>query len=256
MKTLSLVGAALLAAGICSAAEPFKILSYNVRHCADMNYVLSPQATAKTIASEKARLVGLQEMDLKTTRVKGLDEPAELARLTGLKAAFGKAIPLPGGAYGNAILSQDEPIAVRTYPLPGREPRVLLLAEFKDCYFGSMHLDLVEANRLASVPIIREAVKAAAQKKPVFLCGDWNAGPNSPTLKALGSFMNVISTTKTNTFHGGSGPVAARVAKGCVIDFIAVDKGHAEAVEVLETHVTEDRQTSDHAPVSVTLKLK
>ena len=259
MKTKTVLGGALLfAATVCMAAEPFKIVSYNVRHCADIRGVLSPEATARTISKERARFVALQEMDVKAKRSKGVDQPAELARLTGLQASFARAIPLQGGSYGNALLSREKPLAVRKIPLPGKEPRVLLLAEFDDCCVGSMHLALEDDLRLASVPLVEKAVAEVAAKKPVFLCGDWNATPDSPALKALGKFMKVISTQKVNTFHGSNAKISAaeRAKRGCMIDYVAVDRAHAAQVEVLETQVTEDRETSDHAPISVTLKLK
>lgn len=253
------MGGALLIASLCTAAEPFKIVSYNVRHCADAHGVLSPAATARVITNEQARFVALQEMDVKATRSKGVDQPAELGRLTGLQASFAQAIPLQGGAYGNALLSKEAPIGRTVVPLPGKEPRVLLLLEFADCFVGSMHLALEDDLRLKSVPLLEKAVSDAAKKKPVFLCGDWNAEPGSPALVAIEKFMTVLSTQKVNTFHGMAAKgltTAERVKRGCMIDYVAVDKAHAAQLEVLDTRVTEDRETSDHAPISVTLKLK
>ncbi len=257
MDKLAIFFGSFFVASLCWAAAPFKIVSYNVHHCEDLNKVLSPAATARTIAKEQARFAALQELDVCTTRTGGVDQPAELGRHTGLVATFGKAIPLQGGAYGNALLSREKPLAVKRIPLPGHEPRLLLLAEFDDCFVGSMHLALEKENREKAVEIVRAAVKAAAATKPVFLCGDWNAQPDSAVLKKIGSFMKVISTQKTDTFHGGKRPLdAERKNVGCVIDYVAVDAAHALQVEVLATAVTEDRETSDHAPVSVTLRLK
>lgn len=242
--------------GCCLATEPFKILSYNVRHCANMDNVRSEQATAAVIVREKARFVAVQEMDVKTARVQGVDQPQELAKLTGLHATFAQAIPYQGGAYGVALLTREKPLAVRRIPLPGREPRVLLLAEFADCFFGTLHLDLERARRLESLPIVRAAVRAAAATKPVFICGDWNALPQSATLKQMGAFVKVISTTQTPTFHSRSENPRERVNKGGVIDYIAVDTGHAAAVKVHASQVTEERWVSDHAPISVTVEIK
>jgi len=221
-----------------------------------MEHVRSEAATAAVIAKERARFVGVQEMDENTERVKGVDQPKELGRLTCMHAEFAKAIPLPGGAYGVATLSSEKPLSVKRIPLPGREPRVLLLAEFADCFFGTMHLDLEQAKRLESIPIVREAVRQAAATKPVFLCGDWNALPQSETMKQLGGFMKVISTIKTPTFHSRSKNPLEKVNLGGVIDFIAVDAGHAASVKVLDSRVTEERWVSDHAPISVTVQLQ
>ena len=237
-------------------ASCVKIVSYNVRHCVDIDGVRSEKATADVIAAQRANFVALQEMDEKTARVQGVDQPKELGRLTQMHAEFAKAIPLRGGAYGNALLSQETPIAVKRLPLPGKEPRVLLLAEFADCFVGSMHLDLGKKQRHAAVSIVREAVEKAAAVKPVFICGDWNDPPDSETLKQIGQFMKVISTVKTHTFHGSSKNPVEQSHQRCVIDYIAVDSAHAAKVEVIASAVTEDRHTSDHAPISVTLKMK
>ena len=256
MKQSTIVAAALFLAGICLGGEPFKILSYNVHHCADLDNVRSEAAVAKVIAAEKARFVGVQEMDEKTARVKGVDQPKELGRLTGMHATFAKGIPFQGGAYGVATLSREQPLSVKRIPLPGKEPRVLLLAEFQDCFFGTMHLDLAQKERLESLPIVRKAVEAAAASKPVFICGDWNAKPDSPTMKQLGTFAKVLSTLKTSTFHGHSRNPVEIAHRGLVIDYIAVDLAHAKSVKVLDSKVTEERHASDHAPISVTLQIQ
>ena len=66
-----------------------------------------------------------------------------------MHATFAQALPYQGGGYGVAVLSREKPLSVFKTPLPGAEPRVLLLCEFKDCWFGTTHLSLQETNRLA-----------------------------------------------------------------------------------------------------------
>ena len=262
MKNQMLIACLAIVVGIGVKAaetprEALKIMSFNICHCEGMDGRIDIARTAARIRAEDPDFACLQEVDWRTARVSGVDEPAELARLTGLHDTFAKAIFYRGGQYGVMILSREKPLAVKRIPLPGHEPRLLLLAEFDDCFVGSMHLALEKENREKAVEIVRTAVKAAAATKPVFLCGDWNAQPDSAVLKGIGTFMKVISTQKTNTFHGGKRPLnAERKNVGCVIDYVAVDTAHAAQVEVLATAVTEDRETSDHAPVSVTLRLK
>ena len=45
-------------------------------------------------------------VDKKTMRAAGVDQPTELARLTGMHGIFGKQIDYSGGDYGQAILSK------------------------------------------------------------------------------------------------------------------------------------------------------
>ena len=124
--------------GGCVLAKPadareMTIMSFNVRHCVGSDMKLDVPRTAAVIAAAKPRFAALQEIDFKAKRSQRIDEPAELARLTGMKATFGKTINLQGGEYGVMLLSAEEPISVTKVPLPGKEPRLLLLAEFNDC---------------------------------------------------------------------------------------------------------------------------
>ncbi len=239
--------------GGCAATRTneMTVMSFNVRHCAGSDMKLDVSRVAAAIASVRPRFAALQELDVKAKRSDRIDEPAELARLTGMKATFGKTIDFQGGAYGVMLLSQEDPISVTKVPLPGKEPRLLLLAEFDDCVVGSTHLSVAnEKERMDSVGLIRDAV--AKFTKPVFVCGDWNARPDSPVLKELGKFLAVLSPTDQNTFHG-TAPKLLSDPKIC-IDYIAVDKAHAKSFRVLEGAVVPDTVSSDHKPIFIRLK--
>ena len=251
--------AVLLTAGLLAlvgrTAPEIRLMSYNVRHCQGLDGRLDVERTARRIASERPDFVGLQEIDCKTQRVKGIDESEELARLTGMTATFARAIPYEGGEYGVAILSRTAPLAVDRTPLPGREPRVLLLCEFEGCVFGTTHLAVdSEITRTKSVEIVRDRIRAFSKGKPTFLTGDWNSLPESDVLKGLGSDLTVLSDTMCQTFHGckEKGPDKQPVDKSrFCIDYIAVDSAHAKEQLVADAYVVEDRFTSDHAPIMV-----
>ncbi len=247
-----LVAAAFaFAAGTTLAAAEFNVMSYNIHHCAGADRRVDLERVAAVITNASPRFVGLQEVDCKVQkRSHGIDEPAELGRLTGMHATFAAAIPLQGGEYGNAVLSRERPISVFRTALPGREPRVLLLCEFEDCWFGTMHLALEETNRLASVEIVRKAVGERVGTKPVFLTGDWNARPDSAPLKGMRGFMSMLSGTDCGTFNAFK---PARKGSGHCIDYITVDSASAARVKPVRSWVVEDSVTSDHFPVIVTL---
>ena len=247
---------AILACGMmvsgCASTRPreMTIMSFNVRHCVGSDKKLDVPRTAAVIAAAKPRFAALQEIDFKAKRSEGIDEPAELARLTGMKATFGKTIDLQGGEYGVMLLSAEEPLSVTKVPLPGKEPRLLLLAEFDDCVVGSTHLSVsTEKERMDSVGLIRDAI--ARFKKPVFVCGDWNARPDSPVLKEMGKFLALLTPTDQNTYHG-TAPKLLSDPKHC-IDYIAVDTAHSKSFRVLERGVVPDTVTSDHKPIFVRL---
>ena len=258
-KMESLYGkAALTDPAAAPRREPraeIKIMTYNVLHCEGMDHKLDIGRTAARIRAEDPDFACLQEIDWRTARVNGVDEPGELARLTGMHATFAKAIFFSGGQYGVMMLSREKPLDVVQLPLPGKEPRVLLVCEFKDCVVATSHLSVAgKAEREASVPIIRNAF--AKYKKPVFFTGDWNARPDSEVLRAFREFLTVVSDQTGRTYHGRSemGPNGELLDKTpYCIDYIAVDNLHAPKFDVVDTHVVEDRISSDHAPVVATL---
>lgn len=225
---------------------PSRLATFNIRHGVGMDGILNLDRTAAAIRALDADFVGLQEVDVGTVRSRGLDESAELAVKTGLHATFARAIPHDGGSYGIALLSRRIPQSVRTVPLPGQEPRVLLLAEFPEVIVGTVHLAVEsEEPRLASVDIIRSAVSGAA--KPVFLCGDWNAMPDSPTLRSIQRDFQLLSDPALPTFHGSD---HGRTSAIC-IDYIAVDRAHANGLRVFSREMVPDVLTSDHKPLVV-----
>ena len=229
----------------------FTIVSYNIRHGEDMTGLLELRAPGWVAMRENPRFVGLQEVDMKTTRVKGADTCAILAETTGLHATFAKAIDYAGGEYGNALLSREVPATVRRIPLPGAEPRVLLLCEFDDCWVGVTHLavDSDEA-RIQSIAIIRDAV-ASCCGKPVFLMGDWNATPDSAVLDGMRGFLTILSDENTCTCHGQTFDPAWLHDPSHCIDYIAIDTAHRGDYLLRGRRVIEQRRVSDHAPTVV-----
>ena len=236
-----------------SASHDMTLMSYNVMHCAGIDDKVNIARTAEVIKRENPRFAGLQELDCRAAkRSFGVDQPAELGRLTGMHATFAQAIPFQGGGYGVAVLSREKPLTVYKTPLPGMEPRVLLLCEFEDCWFGTTHLALHETNRLAAVEIIRNAVAERAATKPVYLTGDWNDTPTSKPLAAMRSFMTILSDTKGRTFHDFK---PNDPATPYCIDYIAVNSVSSKRVVVRDSHVVSDVTTSDHSPIVATISV-
>ena len=260
MKNQMLIACLAIVVGIGVKAaetprEALKIMSFNICHCEGMDGRIDIARTAARIRAEDPDFACLQEVDWRTARVSGVDEPAELARLTGLHDTFAKAIFYRGGQYGVMILSREKPLSFEQIPLPGEEPRILLVCEFRDVVVATSHLSVgAEAERKASIPLIRRAF--AKFKKPVFFTGDWNATVDSAVLRDLREFLVLKSDTACQTFHGRpiNGPDGQPydMSKFC-IDYVACDKLHAPDFEVVDAHVVEDCETSDHAPIVTTL---
>ena len=244
--------AALVCSANAIAGRDIRLMSYNILHGRGADGKVDIQRIADAIKRERPDFVGLQEVDCGVSRSGGIDEPAELAQRTGIKHhTFASAFPYKGGEYGRAMLSRERPLKVDKIRLDGTNPGVLLLCEFSDFWFGTMHLDLGGNNRLRQVEIVRAAVNERSKYKPVFLTGDWNDMPKSATLGKIKEFMTVLSSENSKTFHGYK--TDNRLGAYC-IDYIAVDTAHADRIDVIETHVTENLFASDHNPLVATIR--
>ena len=252
-----MAGIALVVAGCCTPRVDVRMMSYNIRHGAGLDGHMNIQGQADVIRAENPDFVGLQEVDVNTERNGRIDERAEYEKLTGLHATFAKAIDCQGGDYGVMVLSRMKPLSVERIPLPGNEPRVLLICEFPQLYFGTTHLcSASEKNRLKSVDLIGDVIRRLSTRKPVYLTGDWNAVPKSAPVARMSEFMKIISVTDCQTYHGGQESDEQgnpfKMAEFC-IDYISVDKRHSEEVDVTETHLVEARQFSDHVPMTTSV---
>src|SRR6476660_7290296 len=111
MKRLLLracVGLVACSLAIWARAElpcEIRVVTYNIRHGEGMDHKIDLPRIAKVIVAAKPDIVALEEVDQGTKRASGVDQPAEFARLTGMKAVFGRNIPYDGGGYGTAVLT-------------------------------------------------------------------------------------------------------------------------------------------------------
>ena len=220
-----------------------KIMSFNVQHCAGMDKVIDLDRTAEVIIRQQPDVVALQELDSMTGRSSMKYQLGELANRTSYFPIFGKAINYDGGAYGIGVLTKEMPLSTKRIPLPGDEPRLLLVVEFKNYVLACTHLDLEEEPRLESVPLIVE--EAGRWQKPFILKGDWNDTLNSPLL---------IEMTKHFIINSGSDFTYPADEPNECIDFVASFKNHP--VKTLETLVLDEPETSDHRPLMVKLSLR
>lgn len=225
-----------------TAQDTLKVMTYNVRHCAGMDLVLDYDRTAAVIALQQPDMVALQELDSITGRSRQRYQLGELASRLEYHPVFGWAIDYDGGKYGVGILTRETPLSTKRIPLPGDEPRVLLVVELQDYVMACTHLDLEKEARMASVPLIVE--EAQRWQKPFLLSGDWNDTPDSELLQELTKHFTILSSNDIS--------FPADKPTEC-LDYIAIFKGHAAAV--LETRVIDEPGASDHRPVVVRMTI-
>ena len=219
-----------------------QIMTYNVRHCAGMDLVVDYDRTANVIIKNQPDVVALQELDSMTGRSGRKYQLGELANRTNYYPIFGKAIDYDGGGYGVGVLTKEKPLSTKRIPLPGEEPRALLVVELKDYVIACTHLDLEEDARLASISlIINEAVQ---WQKPFILAGDWNDHPNSQLLQKLKKNFTINS--------GNDFTFPADKPTEC-IDYVATCNSHS--AKTRESVVVDEPDASDHRPLMVKLKI-
>ena len=222
-----------------------RILTYNIRAGRGMDFSPALERQAAVIRALAPDIVALQEVDRATRRSGGIDQVAVLAGATGLHASFARSIDFEGGQYGIAILFRERPGSVRVVPLPSPhdEYRVLLVADFGSFVFAATHLSLHDIDRAEAVDrVLAELLPAP---KPVFLAGDWNALPDDNTLRRIGRGFVVLTDPSVPTF-----PAAA--PDRC-IDYIAVDRTHADVFRGAVARVVDEPSASDHRPVLLVL---
>ena len=219
-----------------------RIMCYNVRHCAGMDWVVDYDRTAKVILRQMPDIVALQELDSMTGRSGQKYQLVELANRTNYYPVFGKAIDFDGGGYGVGILTKEKPLSTKRIPLPGEEPRMLLVVELKDYVIACTHLDLEESERLASTPTIIE--EAQRWDKPLILAGDWNDYPDSKVLMELKKYFTINS--------GNDYTFPADEPNEC-IDYVATFNNCP--AKTLESVVIDEPEASDHRPLMVNLSL-
>ena len=219
-----------------------RIMSYNVRHCAGMDLVVDYDRTANVIAENQPDVVALQELDSMTGRSGRKYQLSELADRTNYHSVFGKAIDYDGGGYGIGILTKEKPLSTKRIPLPGEEPRVLLIVELENYVIACTHLDLEESERLASTALIIE--EAQCWQKPFIIAGDWNDYPNSQLLLELKKYFTINS--------GNDFTFPADAPTEC-IDYVATFNNCP--AKTIESVVVDEPEASDHRPLMVNLSL-
>ena len=231
--------------------DTITVISYNIHHGEGLDQKLDLQRIADIVKRENPDVVAFQEVDVKVKRSGRIDEATILGELTGYKPFFGKAIPLTGGAYGNAIIAKDpESVLVKHIPLPGKEPRCMFAVQTKSAkgtpfVFACTHLCLDAENRLKSTGIIAEWVKEL--DKPAILVGDMNCTPTSAPYKAFTETWDAAWGEKPlPTFPAGK-------PRSSIDHCFTFPK---QAWEVVETKVIEEPVASDHRPIKITLILK
>jgi endonuclease/exonuclease/phosphatase family metal-dependent hydrolase len=273
VKTLSQLAIALVALTACQSprttpapSTPLKVLVYNVHAGKDAGGVDNLQRVADIVKSSGVDIALLQEVDRRTKRSGGVDQPAEWARRTGFNVAFGRSLDYDGGEYGIAVLSRwpirsDTAIHLPVMPPQERsggshEPRVMqrvaIASPFGPLTIINTHIDASgpETYRLQEIKTIIAEWKRllAAGRTRVLAGGDLNSTPESAVQAELRASGLDDAWARCGTETGLSYPANVPVKR---IDYLYLMPGvECTHAEVLVT------EASDHRPVLFTLRMR
>lgn len=225
-----------------------RLMSYNIRNAKGLDDITDYDRIANIIKNVAPDIIGIQELDSVTGRSKGVDVLDVLSRETLMYSTYAASIDYDGGKYGIGILSKEKPINVIKVPLPCRnEPRMLLIVELENYYFGNTHFSLNADDRMKAVEIIKREVKKLNEDKPFFLVGDINATPESEVVK---SFMSEFkSLVPSNQYT-----IPADNPTKC-IDYIFGHNGAVGWSPLTDKGVIDESVASDHRPLYADVRL-
>ena len=230
---------------------PVTLVSYNVGVFSKYVDNSIPEI-ADVIRESGAAFVALNELDSCNRRHDNYQLKDLAEELGGWSYKFASAFPFRGGAYGNGVITRDKVTASYKISLPksdGSEFRSVAVVETDDCVFAAVHLDYVgELSQIHQVVALNDWFKVtyAGSKKPVFLCGDFNAEPDSETIRMMQENWTLLSGTDFT--------YSTKDPRKC-IDYVFAYKEAAQ-VKVISTEVLTEgtAELSDHFPVKVVVK--
>jgi endonuclease/exonuclease/phosphatase family metal-dependent hydrolase len=245
--------------------QQIRVLTYNIHHGEGVDGKFDLARIAALIKSVSPDVVALQEVDQNTARSSDVDQPAELARLTGMEVVFGRNIDFQGGGYGTAVLTRLPVKAHASHKLPSlyegeqRGVQVVELGSAGDpgLVFLCTHLDHRpdDRERLASAELVNE-LAATYGNRLMILAGDLNAEPDSRVIRELEKRWHVTGAAKPQA--------EVEAARGLLtfpsdkprkwIDFVLVRP--AERWQVVEVRVLDESVASDHRPLLAVVKHK
>ena len=189
--------------------KTIRIGSYNIKHAADAK--LNLKTIAKVITEANLDIVGIQEVDLRTKRSNGIDQPRMLAEAADMPYyVFVRGIDYQGGQYGTLILSKYPIISSKVIPLESwdKEGRalghaVIDIEGFKFDFFNT-HLSF-EDKTLRGLQFAEVSEKTKACENFI-LTGDFNTADFNEFTVVGGNLINNTARWYP-TFPGGNSAI-------------------------------------------------
>lgn len=258
---------------------PLRIMTYNVHSCIGMDGKLSPARIAKVIAHYDPDIVALQELDEGRPRTGEVNQAHFIAQDLEMEFHFHPALQVAEELYGDAILSRYPMRLVHAGRLPGgqnetsappglktdgsrwpkylAEPRgalwVAVMIGDREVQLLNTHFGLRRRERSNQVEALLgpQWLDHPDCRKPVILCGDFNALPGSPVCRKLR--RNFRDAQLMLNDHRPQRTFFGRYPVGRIDHVFVSPEITVTGIEVPRTALT--RVASDHLPLIVEVNI-
>ena len=194
-----------------------RIGTYNIKHGAEAN--LDLKTIAKVITDANLDIVGVQEVDFRTKRSNGIDQPRMLAEAAGMPYyVFVRAIDYQGGQYGTLILSKYPIISSEVIPLESwdKEGRALghAVIDVNGFQFDFFNTHLSYEDRTLRTEQFFQVSEKTDLCKNFILTGDFNTA-DFTEFTILGANLLNHAARWYPTFPGGNSAIDNIVYTDC-----------------------------------------
>jgi endonuclease/exonuclease/phosphatase family metal-dependent hydrolase len=243
-----------------------RVVTYNIHHGEGVDGKFDLERIAKVMLAEKPDIVAVQEVDQKTRRSSGVDQAAELARLTGMKVVFGRNIDFEGGGYGTAVLTNipvrsSESVKLKSFYAPtphNPEQRGVQVLELgaKDgpgFVFMCTHLDYrpPDEERMNSALTINELARKRPNE-PMIIAGDFNATPENRVIREFEKEWTIAGADRSANTNSKPILTIPVDMPNRWIDYVMYRP--ANRWEVVEVRVLDEAVASDHRALVAVLR--
>lgn len=156
--------------------------TYNIHKCKGLDGRVKPARIVEVLRQIDADIMGLQEVVSVENGTRDHEQGRYIAEELGMHYALGQAKKIPGGMYGNVVLSKAPPSGNSCHDISvsGREPRCCMRVDV-DVNGTALHVfnvhmgtDFFERREQGRRMVETELVRSRTLKGPRILMGDFN----------------------------------------------------------------------------------
>jgi endonuclease/exonuclease/phosphatase family metal-dependent hydrolase len=244
-----------------------RVMTYNIHSCIGMDGKVAPRRLARIISRYSPDIIALQEVDADRASSQYIDQAIVLAAELNMNMHYHPVRFIDEEQFGNAILSRHpmrlidaSPLATNVSPFRSRmpavgQPRGALLVEVdvegQKFTMINTHLGVTPEERKTQVSDLLGEPRFSENRKPIIVCGDFNAVPNQYAYLEVKKKMNDVQLEVNKGIPKKTFPSRYPTLR---IDHMFVDKD----VDVVNVFVPSNHMTkvaSDHLPLIADLRI-